>query len=190
MDVMKLSLDRENILEFNVDIQGYGNTSITKPPKVRMILEQNELGFCVDATKEGKTYSVIIPEMKNVMESGLCDVRMEVIIENKYFVPWESQIEFNKEVQVAAAPVLKNDPETEEAKKTIDDIRKKNESKKVKKLDKALSRADVFDRTVADIMEHDRVTNDMMGNLTIGNKEKNISESVDQKKNHPLLMGS
>ena len=111
MDVMKLSLDRENILEFNVDIQGYGNNSITKPPKVRMILEQNELGFCVDATKEGKTYSVIIPEMKNVMESGLCDVRMEVIIDNKFFVPWESQIEFDREVKVEAAPIIREKPQ-------------------------------------------------------------------------------
>ena len=40
MAAMKLSLDRENILEFNVDIQGYANTSTTKAPKVRMILEQ------------------------------------------------------------------------------------------------------------------------------------------------------
>ena len=111
MAAMKLSLDRENILEFNVDIQGYANTSTTKAPKVRMILEQKNMGFCMVATKEDKTYSVVIPEMKNIMESGMCDARMEVIIDNKYFVPWESQIEFDREVKVEAAPIIRNEPQ-------------------------------------------------------------------------------
>ena len=106
---MKLSLDRENILEFNVDIQGYANTSTTKAPKVRMILEQKNMGFCMVATKEDKTYSIVIPEMKNIMDSGICEARMEVIIDNKYFVPWESQIEFDREVKVEAAPVIKEE---------------------------------------------------------------------------------
>ena len=109
MAAMKLSLDRENILEFNVDIQGYANTSTTKAPKVRMILEQKNMGFCMVATKEDKTYTVVIPEMKNIMESGVCEARMEVIIDNKYFVPWESQIEFDREVKVEAAPIIKEE---------------------------------------------------------------------------------
>ena len=109
MTAMKLSLDRENILEFNVDIQGYANTSTTKAPKVRMILEQKNMGFCMVATKEDKTYSIVIPEMKNIMESGVCEARMEVIIDNKYFVPWESQIEFDREVKVEAAPIIKEE---------------------------------------------------------------------------------
>ena len=111
MAAMKLSLDRENILEFNVDIQGYANTSTTKAPKVRMILEQKNMGFCMAATKEDKTYSIVIPEMKNIMESGMCEARMEVIIENKYFVPWESQIEFDKEVKVEATPIVREEPQ-------------------------------------------------------------------------------
>ena len=111
MDVMKLSLDRENILEFNVDIQGYANTSTSKEPQVRLFLEQKNIGFCMSAKKDNKTYSVVIPEMKNVIEAGVCDARMEVIIDNKYFVPWESQIEFDKEVKVEAAPIVRNDPQ-------------------------------------------------------------------------------
>jgi hypothetical protein len=110
MDDMKLSLDRENILEFNVDIQGYANTSTTKAPQVRLFLEQKNIGFCLPATKDNKTYSVIIPEMKNIIESGSCEARMEVIIDNKYFVPWESQIEFDNEVKVEVAPIIRRKP--------------------------------------------------------------------------------
>ena len=111
MEDIKLSLDRENILEFNVDIQGYANTSTNKVPQVRMILEQKNIGFCMSAKKEDKSYSVIIPEMKNILEAGVCDARMEVIIDNKYFVPWESKIEFDKEVKVEAAPIINSDPQ-------------------------------------------------------------------------------
>ena len=109
MEDMKLSLDRENILEFNVDIQGYANTSTSKEPQVRLFLEQKNIGFCMPAKKDNKTYSVIIPEMKNIIESGPCDARMDVIIDNKYFVPWESKIEFDREVKVEAAPVIKRE---------------------------------------------------------------------------------
>ena len=109
MDNMKLSLDRENVLEFNVDIQGYANTSTTNPPQVRLFLEQKNIGFCMSAKKDNKTYSVVIPEMKNVIEAGVCDARMEVIIDNKFFVPWESQIEFDREVKVEAAPIIREE---------------------------------------------------------------------------------
>ena len=109
MDNMKLSLDRENVLEFNVDIQGYANTSTTNTPQVRLFLEQKNIGFCMSAKKDNKTYSVVIPEMKNVIEAGVCDARMEVIIDNKYFVPWESQIEFDREVKVEAAPIIREE---------------------------------------------------------------------------------
>ena len=108
---MKLSLDRENVLEFNVDIQGYANTSTTNPPQVRLFLEQKNIGFCMSAKKDDKTYSVVIPEMKNVIEAGVCDARMEVIIDNKFFVPWESQIEFDREVKVEAAPIIREKPQ-------------------------------------------------------------------------------
>ena len=111
MEDMKLSLDRENILEFNVDIQGYANTSTSKEPQVRLFLEQKNIGFCMAAKKDNKTYSVVIPEMKDIMESGICDARMEVIIDNKYFVPWESKIEVDREVKVEAAPVIKKEPQ-------------------------------------------------------------------------------
>ena len=111
MENMKLSLDRENLLEFNVDIQGYSNTSTSTPPQVRLVLEQKNMGFCMSAKKENKSYSVINPEMKDVLESGICEARMEVIIYNKYFVTRQSQIEFDKEVKVEAAPIVKNEPE-------------------------------------------------------------------------------
>ena len=111
MPAMKLSLDRENILEFSVDIQGYSNTSVSKAPQVRIILEQKDMGFCIPAKKENNNYLVAIPEMKNILKSGVYDARMEVIIDNKYFVPWESQIEFDKEIKVEAAPIVRNDPQ-------------------------------------------------------------------------------
>ena len=109
MEDIKLSLDRENILEFNVDIQGYAHAGPSKEPQVRLFLEQKNIGFCIAAKKDDKTYSVVIPEMKDIMESGMCDARMEVIIDNKYFVPWESKIEFDREVKVEAAPIVKEE---------------------------------------------------------------------------------
>ena len=181
MDIMKLSLDRKNILEFNVNIQGYAHTLASKGPKVRMILEQKDMGFCVHATKEGKMYSVVIPEMKNIMESGICDARMEVIIDNKYFVPWESQIEFDENLKVEATAVLKNEPAPKEKKKTFDVVHKNNnEIPKSPRVSTALKTA-TFDKAIADMMEHNRVATDIIGNLGGNDKKRNKSNSMSRK---------
>ena len=63
-----------------------------------------------------------------------------------------------------------DDPENEEMKKTLDFIRKKNKNRR--------SKADMFDRTIADIMKYDHVANDMMGNLIKANEEKKLEEST------------
>jgi hypothetical protein len=62
------------------------------------------------------------------------------------------------------------DPEAEEMQKTLDFIRKKNKNRR--------SKADMFDRTIADIMKYDHVANDMMGNLIKANEEKKLEEST------------
>ena len=51
---MELSLDRENILEFNVDIQGYANNPTTSKPQVRMVIGNKVLSVCLPALKEGE----------------------------------------------------------------------------------------------------------------------------------------
>ena len=63
-----------------------------------------------------------------------------------------------------------NDPEAEEMKKTLDFIRKKNKNRR--------SKTDMFDRTIADIMKYDHVTNDMMGNLIKDHEENKLEEST------------
>ena len=62
------------------------------------------------------------------------------------------------------------DPEAEEMQKTLDFIRQKNKNRR--------SKADMFDRTIADIMKYDHVANDMMGNLIKANEEKKLEEST------------
>ena len=76
---------------------------------------------------------------------------------------------FNEDEEGAVGDKL-NDPENEEMKKTLDFIRKKNKNRR--------SKADMFDRTIADIMKYDHVTNDMMGNLIKANEEKKLKEST------------
>jgi hypothetical protein len=76
---------------------------------------------------------------------------------------------FNEDEEGTVGDKL-NDPENEEIKKTLDFIRKKNKNRR--------SKTDMFDRTIADIMKYDHVTNDMMGNLIKANEEKKLKEST------------
>ena len=63
-----------------------------------------------------------------------------------------------------------NDPENEEMKKTLDFIRTKAKNRR--------SKADMFDKTISDIMKYDHVMKDMVGNLIKDQKENKLEEST------------
>ena len=63
-----------------------------------------------------------------------------------------------------------DDPENKEMKKTLDFIRKKAKNHRPKK--------DMFDRTIADILQYDHVVKGMMGNLIKDHGENKLEEST------------
>lgn len=106
MEKIKLKLDESNSLEFDVNIKndsGKSNDAV-----VRFVIENQGYSHTMEMTKgNNESYSVTVPALDNVMDLGEKSCFLEVIVGNRYFVPWKSSAIFEQSMKVEATPVQK-----------------------------------------------------------------------------------
>lgn len=90
MVLSKISLDDETRLDF--DMQVSGTNQKASASKLVVTTEDFEIGFKCQPTATGLT--VTIPKLKGIAKSGLYEARLEIIIDDKVFVPLTETIEF------------------------------------------------------------------------------------------------
>ena len=106
-ETITLDMDEANELAFKVKIEG-----ATGPAKVRLVCEANEIAYMFDGYK-GPGEDVVeftVPKMKDKIQEGTYDARVEVLIENRYFSPVQFRVNFKKAVQVFAESIRPNKP--------------------------------------------------------------------------------
>ena len=96
---MKIDISQRQTLEFLIEVDG---TNIDEV-KSRLLLSENELMIGVDGTtdmqSDGQTRLVfVIPELKNIIKSQEVDARIEMFVENRFYVPYETTIEIERPV--------------------------------------------------------------------------------------------
>jgi hypothetical protein len=96
---IRINLDETNKFEFNVKIEAFSKDNKFDNTKVRFILEQNDINYFFEGRKENNNFVVIVPPMNYIKENvGKCS--LEVIVEDRYFKTWESDVEFGKSMKV------------------------------------------------------------------------------------------
>ncbi len=104
MEKIDLDLDDDNEITFNVQIEG------TRPgePMCRLMIENANFNFSIDGEfLENDEVSVTIPPMKSILREGTYDSHLEVIVDDRVFVPLELKINFEKSVKVVAESVTR-----------------------------------------------------------------------------------
>lgn len=99
MSITKLRLDESTKLEFGVSITGASGQ-----PQTRLVIEGKEYSIVYPCTPTNEGVAVQINELKHVLPAGTYPVRLEVIVENKIYVPFEDSIEFDPAVEVSPKP--------------------------------------------------------------------------------------
>lgn len=101
---IELDIDESNELLFKLNVEGAGNDSVTR---VRLVCESDDLSysFTGKGTQEIDTVKFVIPTMKGKITEGTYKTRLEVMVDNKYFVPVEFDVNFKKTVTVVAESV-------------------------------------------------------------------------------------
>lgn len=101
MELPSLKLDQTNELVFELSIQG-----TKSEPIFRFVCETNDMAFSFDG-KRGSDGEVMfsLPPLEEKLSPGSYDGHLEVIIENKLFVPMEMPLVFESGARVVTESV-------------------------------------------------------------------------------------
>lgn len=121
LEQITLELDEAFSLELNVSVNGTNKG----PSVVRLCLESGDCSFVFNGKKslsEANDYKFDIPAMlKHDVAAGTYEAKVEVIVENRYFVPAKFELKFEEAVRVvvseSAKPKVKK--QVESAKPTV-----------------------------------------------------------------------
>tara|TARA_E500000178_G_scaffold83519_1_gene81844 strand:+ start:88 stop:621 length:534 start_codon:yes stop_codon:yes gene_type:complete len=102
MDRIDLDLDNENEMTFNVVIEG------TRPgePLCRLMIENEDMSFSMQGDfLPGNEVSIVVPPLKGILKEGSYDSYLEVLVDDRVFIPLEMKINFEESVKVMAEAV-------------------------------------------------------------------------------------
>ena len=128
-EAIQLDIDEKNDLDFSIRIEGADNSASS----VRMVLEAEDVSYMFKGklTQEANVVKFTLPKMRDLKE-GTYSSRVEVVVDNKFFLPVEFDLKFVRpvsvvveqvqvakkieapKVSVTAMPVVKQKPKVEE----------------------------------------------------------------------------
>ena len=101
--VFALKLDRASKLSLTVDIS---TSSITEDAEqVRLLLTQGDRSWVFKAhrtVREGRGFTVEVPALQGQAAVGQAHAIMEVIVGDRYFTPWSSEVTLEESLTVAS----------------------------------------------------------------------------------------
>jgi len=104
MTPIDLMLDNDNELRFKVNIEG------TRPGNsvCRLMLEGHDIqyGFKGFQTSDGEI-SITIPPLKGFIKEGVYNTHLEVVVDDRIFIPLEMKFNFEKSVEVTAEALVR-----------------------------------------------------------------------------------
>ena len=103
VETIDLDLEESNDLAFKIKMEG----AAASPAKVRLVCEGNDFSYMFNGygTGEDDVVQFTLPKMMNRMQEGVCQARVEVLVDNRYFAPLNFQINFKKTLSVVAESI-------------------------------------------------------------------------------------
>jgi NhaP-type Na+/H+ and K+/H+ antiporter len=103
VETIDLDMEESNELAFRIRMEGIENN----PVKVRLVCESRDISYMFNGYSghENDVVHFILPEMKNKIQEGIYQSRVEVLVDNRYFSPVNFQINFKKAMKVVAESV-------------------------------------------------------------------------------------
>jgi len=109
MNEIDLVLDEENELTFQLNIEG------SRPAQAicRLNVQSDNMNLLFEAQQDrGDEINVVLPPLAHVLKEGSYNMSLEVVVDDKYFVPLELTGNFEKSVRVTAETVVRTKKKT------------------------------------------------------------------------------
>lgn len=102
---IELIIDEKNELMFVMSIQG----ADTDANSVRLFCESDDMAYCFEGKSDGDHIKFSIPRMKDKLKENIqYSAKIEVVIENKHFVPSEFDLVFKSNAKIFVEDVKVN----------------------------------------------------------------------------------
>lgn len=120
MTITKINLNEDNNLEFELSIQGAdaGNSK----PRFCIVLDENREYVFPGKYSAGKV-DFNIPILESMIDAGIYECRLEVIVDNHYFAPINDAVEFVMPVAIKEAKVVNTVEEKAEPSVSINSLK-------------------------------------------------------------------
>lgn len=102
MSIAKVKLDESTKLEFGVSITGASGI-----PSSRLIIEGKDFAVSYPCRQTSNGVEADVTGLKNVFSAGEYPVRLEIVIENKIYTPFQDTIVFEPGVEITSQPKAK-----------------------------------------------------------------------------------
>ena len=145
-------LDEENELTFQLDVEG------TRPGDVecRLTLESTDMSltFKADAYK-GEEVNVVLPPLEHVLKEGSYDMSLEVLVDDRRFIPLVIEGNFSKSVKVSASPKVEKKKQKAKASASLVEVTssRKNDSQTKHKKDTRNKKTEISDDQIMEIIK-------------------------------------
>ncbi len=140
---ISLKLDETNELIFKVDITG--TEPVDASPMIRFVCEDKNVSYIFEGKyNDDQEVEVVVPPMKGRLKEGTeYKTKLEVILEDRYFVPLELDAVFEQATKVVAEMVTRKKAEPKPEKKSVQAalVSKPKTKKTVVETKKKVSRA-------------------------------------------------
>lgn len=107
-ETIELDVEEPNELLFKVKVEG----ADSGPVSVRLVCESGDVSYAFGGSSVGHDdlMQFNVPVMKGRLKEGTYDSRVEVIVDNRFFVPVEFKVNFKKTMRVVAEQVTVRKP--------------------------------------------------------------------------------
>lgn len=99
MSIANCKLDESTKLEFGVSITGADGL-----PSARFVIEGKDFSISYPCKQINEGVEVDIGHLKNILPAGTYPVKLEIVLENKIYVPLQDTITFEPFVEVLTKP--------------------------------------------------------------------------------------
>lgn len=102
-ETIDLDIEESNDLTFKIRLEG----TASAPARVRLVCEGKDMSYMFNGygTGEDEVVQFSLPKMDSRLVEGLYSSRVEVLIDNKYFVPLQFYLNFKKSLNVVAESI-------------------------------------------------------------------------------------
>ena len=100
---INLTLDNENEIVFKVNVEGTGPASAS----CRLVIESDGVSYGFEGTMNKDEATVTIPPLKRMLAEGTYQADLEVLIDDRIFVPLRMQANFRESIKVSASKLAK-----------------------------------------------------------------------------------